>query len=53
MEKVKKYQVKLSVLLDSIEYCSDVEEDGYYVVRSTNDITVWGRRSWRRFFGHI
>lgn len=40
--KRKKYQVKLSVLLDSIEYCSDVEEDGYYVVRSTNEITVWG-----------
>lgn len=42
MDKVKKYQVKLSVLLDSVNYCSDVEEDGYYVVKSTNRIAVYG-----------
>lgn len=30
MEEVKKYQVKLSVLLDSVDYCFDVESDGYY-----------------------
>lgn len=34
----KKYQVKLSVLLESVEYCSDVELDGYYVVKGTNEI---------------
>lgn len=40
--KEEKYQVKLSVLLESIEYCSDVEEDGYYVVKSTNEIIEYG-----------
>lgn len=38
----KKYQVKLSVLLESVEYCSDVESDGYYVVNGTNEIIEYG-----------
>lgn len=38
----KKYQVKLSVLLESVEYCSDVESDGYYVVKGTNEIIQYG-----------
>ncbi len=34
MEETKnQYQVKLSVLLNSVNYCSDVETDGYYVVK--------------------
>lgn len=37
-----KYQVKLSVLLESVEYCSDVESDGYYVVNGTNEIIAYG-----------
>lgn len=36
------YQVKLSVLLDSLDYCSDVESDGYYVVNGTNEIIKYG-----------
>ena len=36
------YQVKLSVLLDSLEYCSDVESDGYYVINDTNEIIKYG-----------
>ena len=36
------YQVKLSVLLESLEYCSDVESDGYYVVNGTNEIIKYG-----------
>ncbi|MDE6728364.1 MAG: hypothetical protein K2J80_10575 [Oscillospiraceae bacterium] len=42
MEEVKKYQVKLSVLFNSVNYCSDVEDDGYYVVKSTNEIVEYG-----------
>ena len=37
-----KYQVKLSVLLESLEYCSDVESDGYYIVRGSNEIIEYG-----------
>lgn len=37
-----KYQAKLSVLLDSPDYCSDVESDGYYVVHGTNEIIKYG-----------
>ncbi len=37
-----KYRVKLSVLLDSLAYCSDVESDGYYVVKGTNEIIAYG-----------
>ena len=37
-----KYQVKLSVLLNSLDYCSDVESDGYYVVQGTNKIIEYG-----------
>lgn len=38
----EKYQVKLSVLLESVVYCSDVESDGYYVVKGTNEIIAYG-----------
>lgn len=38
----EKYQVKLSVLLESVVYCSDVESDGYYVVKGTNEIITYG-----------
>ena len=36
------YRVKLSVLQDSLEYYSDVESDGYYVVKGTNEIIAYG-----------
>lgn len=39
---MEKYQVKLSVLLDSLEYCSDVEKDGFYVIKGTNEIIGYG-----------
>ena len=38
----KEFEVKLSVLLESLEYCSDVESDGYYVVKGTNEIIEYG-----------
>ena len=38
----EKYQVELSVLLESLEYCSDVESDGYYIVRGSNKIIAYG-----------
>ena len=38
----EKYHVKLSVLLESLEYCSDVDSDGYYVVRKTSEIIKYG-----------
>lgn len=38
----EKYQLKLSVLLESLEYCSDVESDGYYIVNGTNEIITYG-----------
>ncbi|MCF0115774.1 MAG: hypothetical protein HUJ56_10490 [Erysipelotrichaceae bacterium] len=37
-----KYTVKLSVLLESVEYCSDVESEGYYLVKDTNQIIPYG-----------
>ena len=37
-----KYRVNVSVLLESLEYCSDVDSDGYYVVRGTNEIIKYG-----------
>ncbi len=38
----EKYQVKLSVLVDSLDYCSDVESDGYYVMQGTNEVVPYG-----------
>ena len=38
----EKYHVKLSVLLESLEYCSDVDSDGYYVVQKTGEIVKYG-----------
>ena len=38
----EKYRIKLSVLLDSLEYCSDVESDGYYVVQGSNEVIMYG-----------
>lgn len=38
----EKYKVRLSALLESVEYCSDVESDGYYVVKDTNEIIAYG-----------
>lgn len=38
----KNYRVKLSVLLNSVSYGSDVESDGYYVVKDTNEIIEYG-----------
>lgn len=39
---MEKNRVKLSVLLESVNYCSDVESDGYYVVKDTNEIIEYG-----------
>ena len=38
----EKYQVKLSVFVDSLDYCSDVESDGYYVIQGTNEVVPYG-----------
>lgn len=38
----EKYHIKLSVLLESLEYCSDVESDGYYAVRGTGEMIKYG-----------
>ncbi len=37
-----KYRVSLDTLLESIDYCSDVESDGYYFVKETNEIIKYG-----------
>lgn len=46
----KEYQVKLSVLIESVEYCSDVESDGYYVEKGTNKIIEYGEDLSNEFF---
>ena len=47
----EKYQVELSVLLESLEYCSDVESDGYYIVRGSNKIIAYGEDLSEEYLG--
>ncbi len=41
-ERNVKYRISLETLLESVEYCSDVESDGYYMVKETNEIIKHG-----------
>ena len=47
----EKYQVELSVLLESLEYCSDVRSDGYYIVRGSNKIIAYGEDLSEEYLG--